>query len=466
MIKPSYRLNEFCLDSDKNIRCNIKFINIDNLENDNYISVIIGKNGTGKSRLLSAIARHFVQINRSKGFVFTESIPKKLIAISNSISDKFPIDSYSNYSVVDNKSDSYHEMYYNYIGNKARAFGGLSNKISMDKAISTILETYSDEDVAKNYRGIFDFLDYEPIIKLEYIINRNLIQHNGSLSLDDLIQYIQVRISSFSSRGENFFERFLEQYREYVGELIDLINQMAQDKFSLEIRVNFSEKNISRSENNVSKDNIRLFKLVSLLRKLNLVRSISYKVYKKGGGEFDFRDSSSGESYLLSTFIALIAMVRDNSLILIDEPEISLHPNWQSMYVDLLTKSLKHVSGCHIIIATHSHFILSDLPESSSTVLTLDNQNGMITSKIIGTPTFGSSAEDILLNVFDLPTTRNYYLAQYVSDVLELLGNGKRDSKEFKSKLEYLSSVFSILKDSDPLKEIIETILTEAKYNE
>lgn len=466
MIKPSYRLNEFCLNSDKKIRCNVKFINTENLENNNYISVIIGKNGTGKSRLLSAIARHFIQINRSKGFVFTESIPKKLIAISNSISDKFPIDSYSNYSVVDNKSDIYHEMYYNYLGNKARAFGGLSNKISMDKAISTILETYSDEDVAKNYRGIFDFLNYEPIIKLEYTINRNLINDNEEFTIEHLKSYIEDRGNSFSYGSGKFLYGFLEQYEEYLGELVELINIISHEKSELKILINFSEKNISRSENNVFQDNIRLFKLVSLLRKLNLIRSTSYRVYKKSGGEFDFRESSSGESYLLSTFIALIAMVRDNSLILIDEPEISLHPNWQSMYVDLLTKSLKHVFGCHIIIATHSHFILSDLPENSSTVLTLDNQKGVITSKIIDTPTFGSSAEDILLNVFDLPTTRNYYLAQNVSDVLELLGAGKRDSKEFKSKLEYLSSVFSILKDSDPLKEIIETILTEAKYNE
>lgn len=463
MIKTSYRLSEFRLDSDKGVRCNVKFINSDSIENENYLSVIIGKNGTGKSRLLSTIAKQFIQSNRSKWVVSSSSEPQKLITISNSIADKFPIDKYSYSSVVDNKLNPYHDMYYNYLGNRARGFGGGSNKILMDKAISTILETYSNEDFAKNYRSIFDFLDYEPIVKLEYTINSNLIHHNENLSLEHLKNYIENRSHSSSYRGEEFFKNFMKEYNEYLGELIDLINIMSHKKFMLEILINFSEKNISRAENNLFRDNIRLFKLVSLLRKLNLVRSFSYKVYKKCGDEFDFRDSSSGESYLLSTFIALIAMVRDNSLILIDEPEISLHPNWQSMYVGLLTKSLKHVSGCHVIIATHSHFILSDLPENSSTVLTLDNQRGVITSKIIGTPTFGSSAEDILLNVFDLPTTRNYYLAQCVSEVLELLGGGKSDSEEFKLKLEYLSSVVSLLKDSDPLKEIIETIIIEAK---
>ena len=92
-------------------------------------------------------------------------------------------------------------------------------------------------------------------------------------------------------------------------------------------------------------------------------------MYKKGGSSFNFREASSGEANILSTLISLVPLLKDNSLVLIDEPEISLHPLWQSKYIDLLNKILENVSGCHIIIASHSPFLASDLKPNNSSVV-------------------------------------------------------------------------------------------------
>lgn len=54
-------------------------------------------------------------------------------------------------------------------------------------------------------------------------------------------------------------------------------------------------------------------------------------------------------------------------MVLIDEPEISQHPNWQMQIIDMLDKCLSD-SKCHFIIATHSHFLVSDLPNYKSSV--------------------------------------------------------------------------------------------------
>eukprot|EP00487_Bulimina_marginata_P004454 TRINITY_DN20804_c0_g1_i1.p1 TRINITY_DN20804_c0_g1~~TRINITY_DN20804_c0_g1_i1.p1 ORF type:complete len:134 (+),score=10.98 TRINITY_DN20804_c0_g1_i1:31-402(+) len=106
-------------------------------------------------------------------------------------------------------------------------------------------------------------------------------------------------------------------------------------------------------------DEFRLYKILEELRRFELVRGPEIKLYKKGGGEFDFNDASSGEASILSTLIALIPELEDNSLVVIDEPEISLHPSWQYRYVNLLDRIIARKSGCHIFIATHSHFIIS-----------------------------------------------------------------------------------------------------------
>ena len=144
-------------------------------------------------------------------------------------------------------------------------------------------------------------------------------------------------------------------------------------------------------------------------------------MYKKNGQSFNLNDASSGESCILSMFLGLIPLVENNSLILIDEPEISLHPLWQTKYIELLSEIFSYYTGCHIIIATHSHFLVTNLPLLTSSVVVLSMNKDKITGQLLENSTSGWSAEDILLNVFKVPSSRNYYLAQKVSRILELI---------------------------------------------
>ena len=130
-----------------------------------------------------------------------------------------------------------------------------------------------------------------------------------------------------------------------------------------------------------------------------MIRGFDVKVYKKGNEEFNFGDASSGEANILTTMISLIPLVEDNCCVLIDEPEISLHPSWQYRYIELLTNVFQSFNGCHIIIASHSHFLVSDLPTDNSSVITLNKIDGLVKSELLPNSTFGWSAEDILLNI-------------------------------------------------------------------
>ena len=149
--------------------------NISSLKNDNYFTLIIGNNGTGKSRILSEIARffnkHFKGGNQKS--VFNEShfefttFPSKVIAITNSISDKFPVDSSFRPSRLRTGEIYHRDFKYNYLGTRNR-FNSFSNKALMNRALEIVFESYSEYDVSRNYRHIFDYLDYEPIIKINY----------------------------------------------------------------------------------------------------------------------------------------------------------------------------------------------------------------------------------------------------------------------------------------------------------
>jgi predicted ATP-binding protein involved in virulence len=55
----------------------------------------------------------------------------------------------------------------------------------------------------------------------------------------------------------------------------------------------------------------------------------------------------------------LLFKVKPNTLILIDEPEMSLHISWQQEFLKDLQKITK-LSGLDILMATHSPDIIND----------------------------------------------------------------------------------------------------------
>lgn len=461
-----FRLNDIVID-DKAIRTDrIKLVNGTDLSSGNYISLIVGNNGTGKSRVLSNIARYFVDALKQRqkplfGSDFSyNQLPSKVIAVTNSISDKFPVDESFRPSRNRNEESFYRDYKYNYLGTRNRV-NSFSNKALMNRALDIIFENYSELDISRNYRHVFDYLDYEPVLKIEYRISPKIYRYAGeNISPQDLFNFIDN-----SSASDRFRRYSMTRYKDIVNnkidELCDFLNNSRYREN--EILINFSEKNISRLAHDKTKyiDNVESYNLIGILRQLDIVRDIEIKVYKKGGFEFNFRESSSGEANILSTLIALIPLIQDNSLILIDEPEISLHPLWQSQYINLLNKIFSNNYGCHIIIASHSHFLVTDLHPENSSVITLKYKKGIIESELVSDSTFGLSAEDVLLNVFGLPSTRNFYLSQIVSEALELLADNNRSTTRLNKLRSQLSSYYPLMKENDPLKKVVSLILEE-----
>lgn len=58
----------------------------------------------------------------------------------------------------------------------------------------------------------------------------------------------------------------------------------------------------------------------------------------KNGIAYPFEDASSGEKHFIYELVSIANNIKNNALILVDEPEISMHPNWQMRYISTLGK--------------------------------------------------------------------------------------------------------------------------------
>ena len=143
-------------------------------------------------------------------------------------------------------------------------------------------------------------------------------------------------------------------------------------------------------------------------------------LFHKQGVDITSDDMSSGEFAMLSTVLSISAAANDShTMVLLDEPELSLHPNWQMTLIDNLDRALKN-RVCHLLIATHSHMVVSDLPMKRSTVTQLEKDDeGNLKGTTISECTYGWSAEEVLLKVFKTATDRNRYFGERIGKLLE-----------------------------------------------
>ncbi|KKK47929.1 hypothetical protein LCGC14_3150230, partial [marine sediment metagenome] len=81
---------------------------------------------------------------------------------------------------------------------------------------------------------------------------------------------------------------------------------------------------------------------------------------------------SSGEQHLILLSYFLIFLLKPNSLILIDEPEISLHLKWQRTFITDILK-LSHHLNPKFLVATHSPAIIGDFDDQMLQMQILDD---------------------------------------------------------------------------------------------
>ena len=92
--------------------------------------------------------------------------------------------------------------------------------------------------------------------------------------------------------------------------------------------------------------------------------------------EFNLRDLSTGEKTLLSKVLYLYLNEVKNKVVLIDEPEFSLHPSWQAKILKVYENFAKSYN-CQIIISTHSPHIIGSCKNEYIRVLRFNDENNV-----------------------------------------------------------------------------------------
>ena len=157
------------------------------------------------------------------------------------------------------------------------------------------------------------------------------------------------------------------------------------------------------------------------------------------GEEFDINDLSSGEKQLFLRTLSIKMLEPKNSIILIDEPELSLHPKWQQRIIEVYKKIGENNQ---IIIATHSPHILGSVSSENIFILYRD-ENGKIEAKTGDElySSYGQPVDRVLKDIMGLESVRTPKIEKDLEELRKLVDENKYDTKEFKEKYNHLLEI-------------------------
>ena len=469
------------------------FINDADYSKGPYTTMLIGANGTGKSQLLEALVKVFniliasqkkgrkiqsfemdfeltyridsslvniksirnsdqYQINEVDCTLLQLPIPRKILASAINLNDRFPF--YTKRSKANNDR-------YEYLGIRTASNNAFKNyNMLIDRFSSSLLR----EENLERYEKVFNLIGLKPEISIVYKAGKNLTLAKGDAPFKYLYNpdLLAVKFKSIIEKLDNpsRFSIRKDKYQRVVSEErnLEIITNFFKNRLDFIEHKKSQIKYDSHTQFNNSYD-VDSFKkeaqALKLIRDLELM-DVEKLVLHRKEGKYGFDQASSGEHHILSNFINIISAIEPNSLILLDEPEISLHPNWQIQYMSLLQRTFSQYTDCHFVICTHSHFLVSDLqPEKSAIVSFHIDDSGKVYNETLEYDTAGWSAENVLYRVFGVSTVRNHYLEM---DLRELLSKISQRSKDFGRMSEIVESLKRFdLTSGDPLFKIIQT---------
>lgn len=274
-------------------------------------------------------------------------------------------------------------------------------------------------------------------IRKKNFIDRYIININDDI--DNLWTTMQKRIDNYQLLRGQFIDTLSNKLLEddnytkddYKNEIVawEDINENLLNKISLEINTVLNKFNLELTKIDENQTNYNSFTIKDL----------------SNGNIIKYDDLSTGTKNLLSTFVPLKTYAPKDSIILIDEPEMSFYPDIQRQLTELY---INMGENNQLIMATHSPLIASSFEPWEVVELKFDSNNQVYRAKYYeGENQIDNYFVDprmltwtgILTDVFDLKEDSNFTfrekkLMEYASlkAEIKIIENPEEKEEKFK----------------------------------
>ena len=485
------------------------------IEFDKGFNILIGPNAGGKSNFLDIITitirRYFVKVfaiteqSDQTGFFRTIQQPQLFRLVQNYL-EKF-IGNENNTSSIEivfevTKGDLDN---INEIKRKKEIFKGSLRKYrngdSFIGIIELVCQNLENSDLREGMELGYTIQDYQPPnpvrnnerAYLSYLNNFELflILSEEEIDLKPVYLYFSpyraMNVSNLQANlsARNFYKLY-QNYATNTSRSMSSAIELACFYFSQKRRkLEIDAKGDGYHDQWKNDEEVKL--VTDYLKKLgydwdiNLIdhnKNIYEITLKKDGREFLLTQASSGEKEIINFLLGIFALNIRNGLIIIDEPDLHLHPQWQKLLIELFLE-LSKKTGNQFIIATHSAIFIDE--RTISDVIRIYKDDTGTSKSIKIREEYLPQARDILHIVNSYNNEKLFFadkvvlvegimdrlifkklISFYQSEsgrpqVVEVLDvGGKHNFDKYKQLLEEIECKYYIIADLDYVKELAE----------
>lgn len=455
-----------------------------------HISLIVGANGTSKSRLLASLVEQFceIQAHRIKeetsrrfpasgthGLLCTRlytlangqpsqydisqqddsgvsmgplALPSKILVLSNLVMDKFHFP----------KEDTNGSQFYHYLG--VRQATNLTTTGSLERSVSeAVLHMSADSDRLNSFQSWVGLLfggSRELAFQFPRLKRSEITQLLGTT---DKTSYVleRMRRRVGSSRANSITPDNANEIADQITQLFEFIADKVTDYQTPKKNGRHQIEPFLRLSSLKANDRRRLSQMAPNFSAAQRAGFSAWpSICLEASPWLSFNQFSSGEQNMLSVGAKLIAYSSPGCLVAIDEPEVSLNVAWQQHYTNLILRSLSHAPGSHVLIATHSPHLIASVPAGNATVVLVERTERLPSFKTVNANFEGWGAESVLYQVLGIPSASSYLFNKELARVLEHLQDG---GKEHSLIDDFLKKATKLdFQGIEPLEEVIAEI--------
>ena len=284
-------------------------------------------------------------------------------------------------------------------------------------------------------------------ITIVQVIEESLLNNkNDDNKIETIFKYLSDDI-----KYENFD---FKSYFEDVNELIYKLKKLKCD--------NLDYSNIF----NIRKNQKLLLEIIDkytgLISKGSGYNLLNFELYEEG--------FSDGHRQFLEFLALLVDKLKSNEqkyiYLLLDEIDLHMHPNWKRQFLKIILFFLKNNFSdkkFHIIITTHSPFVLSDIPKENIIFL----KDGKNVNDEIDIHTFGANIHTLLSHAFFMEDGLiGEFAKEKINDVINFLNDGENSKIKNKEEVKYIIDMIGepILKNQ--LQKMLKNIQEEHLNND
>lgn len=379
---------------------------------------------------------------------------------------------------------------------------------------------YEDEKFLLRYEQTKDLYRIEKhLYKENYVFKNNLLSAKRSIILRTLESFfidvgflvpnktIQMNIKNMEKNmgieklKEKSINELLEEFKKLVLKAVDLYNEkeVKYNKHILNNRIeqiftgykDFIEflsdeffvdtdtttvdvSNLSENQGAIVSRSIRV-EIPSIILNTDGITKIKkfIDMYKKIGTKnnifyYVWHSLSSGEENLLNLLARLSSAIEKTNkreiIILLDEAELSLHPEWQRQYIKILVDNSNELGqqkekSLQFVITTHSPIITSDVPNYVINYLSKHRDKHSIEKN--EAKTLGNNIHNLYLDNFYLDSTVGEFAKEKINNLMMRLKSKDSLSEEKAKEIRKFINVVG-----EPIvKQALEDMLLQKKLS-